>query len=38
MRDVFSVNSDLDGVFCINDDIAMGAFLLCRERNFVVLE
>lgn len=31
MCDVFSVNLDLDGVFCINDDIVMGVFLLCCE-------
>lgn len=33
MRDALSANPDLDGVFCTNDDIAMGALLLCRERN-----
>lgn len=38
MRDAFSANPDLDGVFCTNDDIAMGALLLCRERNLAVLE
>lgn len=32
MRDALSANPDLDGVFCTNDDIAMGALLLCRER------
>ncbi|EOM8300451.1 DNA-binding transcriptional regulator IdnR [Escherichia coli] len=38
MRDALSANPDLDGVFCTNDDIAMGALLLCRERNLAVPE
>ena len=38
MRDALSANPDLDGVFCTNDDTAMGALLLCRERNLAVPE
>lgn len=38
MRDALAVYPDLDGVFCTNDDIAMGALLLCRERGLPVPE
>ncbi len=38
MRDALAAYPDLDGVFCTNDDIAMGALLLCRERELAVPE
>ena len=38
MRDALAAHPDLDGVFCTNDDIAMGALLLCRERDLAVPE
>lgn len=38
MRDALIAHPDLDGVFCTNDDIAMGALLFCRERDLSVPE
>lgn len=38
MRDALIAHPDLDGVFCTNDDIAMGALLFCRERDLCVPE
>ena len=38
MRDALVAHPDLDGVFCTNDDIAMGALLFCRERELSVPE
>ena len=38
MRDALAAHPDVDGVFCTNDDIAMGALLLCRERDLAVPE
>ena len=38
MRDALAAHPDLDGVFCTNDDIAMGALLLCRELDLAVPE
>ena len=38
MRDALAAHPDVDGVFCTNDDIAMGALLLCRERELAVPE
>lgn len=38
MHDALTVYTDADGVFCTNDDIAMGALLFCRERGLSVPE
>ncbi|EIU6597754.1 substrate-binding domain-containing protein [Salmonella enterica] len=38
MRDALAAHPDVDGVFCTNDDIAMGALLWCRERQLAVPE
>lgn len=38
MRDALIAHPDLDGVFCTNDDIAMGALLFCRECDLSVPE
>lgn len=38
MRDALTAHPDVDGVFCTNDDIAMGALLWCRERQLAVPE
>ncbi len=38
MRDALAAHPDVDGVFCTNDDIAMGALPWCRERQLAVPE
>lgn len=38
MNEAFTLFPDTDGVFCTNDDIAMGALLLCFERGMVIPE
>lgn len=38
MNEALATYPDLDGVFCTNDDIAMGALLHCREHNLSVPE
>lgn len=38
MRDALAAHPGVDGVFCTNDDIAMGALLWCRERQLAVPE
>lgn len=38
MSEALATYPDLDGVFCTNDDIAMGALLHCREHNLNVPE
>ena len=38
MREALLAHPDLDGVFCTNDDIAMGALLHCREHQLAVPE
>ncbi len=38
VRDALIAHPDVDGVFCTNDDIAMGALPWCRERQLAVPE
>lgn len=38
MAEAFKTHPDLDGVFCTNDDIAMGALFYCREHDLAVPE
>lgn len=38
MAEAFKSHPDLDGVFCTNDDIAMGALFYCREHDLAVPE
>ncbi|KAB1400882.1 transcriptional regulator, partial [Salmonella enterica subsp. enterica serovar Schwarzengrund] len=38
IRNALTAHPNVDGVFCTNDDIAMGALLWCRERQLAVPE
>lgn len=38
MKEALAIHPDLDGVFCTNDDIAMGALLYCREYDLSIPE